>query len=82
VVVTDLVLNLEAPKLPLLFRPAARVAGVLAPGGKAPLYLRALIKGRQARPAAERLLAYKPDFASFAHGRWFHGDAEQKLRNR
>jgi hypothetical protein len=82
VVVTDLVLNLEAPKLPLLFRPAARLAGVLAPGGKAPLYLRALIrfKGRQARPAAERLLAYKPDFAIFTHGRWFHGDAEQKLR--
>jgi hypothetical protein len=82
VVLTDLVLNLEAPKLPLLFRPAARLAGVLAPGGKAPLYLRALIrlKRRQARPAAERLLAYKPNLAIFSHGRWFDRHAEEKLK--
>jgi hypothetical protein len=55
---------------------------VLAPNGKAPLYLRALIKLKrtQARAAAERLLAYQPDLAIFTHGRWFDSDAAEKLR--
>jgi hypothetical protein len=82
VVLTDLILNLEASKLPLALRPAARLAGVLAPDGKAPLYLRALIrvKRAQARQAARRLIAYKPDLAIFTHGRWFDTGAEEKLR--
>jgi hypothetical protein len=81
VVLTDLILNLEASKLPMALRPAARLAGVLAPDGKAPLYLRALIKlkRRQARQAAKRLIAYKPELAIFTHGRWFESGAEQKL---
>jgi hypothetical protein len=82
VVLTDLVLNLEASKLPLALRPAARLAGVLAPDGKAPLYLRALIrlKRTQARQAAQRLIAHKPELAIFTHGRWFESGAEEKLR--
>ena len=79
---TDLILNLEASKLPIASRAAARVAGVLAPDGKAPLYLRALIKLKraQAREAAKRLIAYKPDLTIFTHGRWFESGAEEKLR--
>jgi hypothetical protein len=77
VVLTDLVLNLEAPKLPLLFRPAARLAGVLAPGGKAPLYLRALIrfKGRQARPSAAN------NNFEFARGRYNCSVVLRELRS-
>ena len=79
---TDLVLNLEASKLPPALRPVAGLAGVLAPDGKAPLYLRALIKLKrtQARRAAKRLVAYEPDLTIFAHGRWFDSGAEEKLR--
>jgi hypothetical protein len=82
VVLTDLVLNLEASKLPPALRPVAGLAGVLAPDGKAPLYLRALIKLKrtQARRAAKRLVAYKPDLTIFTHGRWFDSGAEEKLR--
>jgi hypothetical protein len=82
VVLTDLVVNLEASKLPLALRPAARLVGVLAPDGKAPLYLRALIKLKRAQShqAAKRLIAYKPELAIFTHGRWFDSGAEEKLR--
>jgi hypothetical protein len=81
VVLTDLVLNLEPAKLSLPLRAAARLIGVLAPDGKAPIYLRAVIKIKrgQAREAAKRLIECRPQLAIFAHGLWFDSDAEAKL---
>lgn len=81
-VLTDLVQNLEPEKLPLLTRPIARLAGVTAPGGKAPIYLRAIVKlkGREARDAAERLVAFQPERVVFAHGSWFQQDGTARLR--
>jgi hypothetical protein len=81
-ILTDLIVNLERPKLPLVFRPLARLAGVLAPDGKVPIYLRALIKMKrsQAREAAERLIATQPDLVVFTHGQWFDSDAQKRLR--
>ena len=54
---TDLVVNLEAGKLPLHARAFAWATGVLAPDGKAPAYLRFIVKRRaaplpRARPRA------------------------------
>jgi hypothetical protein len=81
-VLTDLVINLEAEKLPLLMRPFARLNGVLAPYGKPPIYLRLVIRARrrEAAEAATRLLALAPERVIFSHGRWFDRDGTAALR--
>ena len=82
-VLTDLVLNLEAGKTPALMRPVAHLLGVVAPGGMPPIYLRALIKLRlrSAAEGARRLLALRPERVIFAHGRWFERDGTAALRH-
>ncbi len=79
---TDLVLNLEAPKVPAVLRPLARQFGMVAPDGMPPPYLRALIKLRReaAARAASRLLDLRPERVIFAHGRWFEEDGTAALR--
>jgi hypothetical protein len=81
-VLTDVIVNLEADKLPLIMRAFARLTGVLAPDGKAPAYVRLLIRmrRREAAAAAERLLAWAPERVIFSHGRWFERDGAALLR--
>ena len=80
-ILTDLVLNLEPERLPLLMRPAARLIGVTAPDGKAPVYLRLVVKrgGRAAARAADALIALQPDRVLITHGAWFQRDATAAL---
>lgn len=80
-ILVDLVQNLEARKLPLPLRPFAAAAGVLAPHGRAPAYLRAVVKlgGEPAREAGRRLVAIRPERVIFAHGRWFDRDGAALL---
>jgi len=79
---TDLVLNLEAPKVPAVLRPVLRLTSSVAPDGMPPPWLRAVIKLRRpaAAAAAERLLALEPERVVFAHGRWFERDGAAALR--
>ncbi|TPG58200.1 DUF4336 domain-containing protein [Roseomonas nepalensis] len=81
-VLTDLVINLEAPKVPLPLRPVTWAFGVLAPDGMPPPYLRAVIRWREreAAGAASRLVALAPVRVIFAHGRWFERDGTARLR--
>jgi glyoxylase-like metal-dependent hydrolase (beta-lactamase superfamily II) len=81
-VLTDLIVNLEGGKLPLPARAFAWITGVLAPDGKAPAYLRVIVKRRTetARKALERLVALGPERVIFAHGRWFERDGAAALR--
>ncbi len=81
-ILTDLVLNLEAPKVPAIVRPVARLFGMVAPDGMPPPYLRALVKLRRqaAAQAASRLLDLRPERVIFAHGRWFEADGTAALR--
>ena len=81
-VLTDIVVNLEPERLPPMMRLFGSLLGVLAPDGKAAIYLRALIKAKrgQAEPVARRLLAWEPERVIFAHGRWFETDATAQLR--
>jgi hypothetical protein len=81
-VLTDLIVNLEPEKLPPLVRPGARLIGVMAPDGKAPLYLRLIILAnrREAAGAAARLVAFNPERVVFSHGRWFDEDGAAALR--
>ncbi len=80
-ILTDLVQNLEPEKLSRAFRPFAALAGVTAPDGRAPVYLRAIVRasGEPARAAAHRLVALKPDRVVMAHGRWLGADAAERL---
>lgn len=80
---TDLVINLEGDLLPAFARPLARLLGIVAPDGKAPLYLRLLLrlKHRDTLRAARRLVAFAPDRVIFAHGQWFDRDATAELRH-
>ncbi|MFD2816334.1 hypothetical protein ACFSYD_21090 [Paracoccus aerius] len=80
-ILVDLVLNLERHKLPIPVRPFAAAAGILAPDGRAPAYLRAIVKlaGQQAREEGRRLIATRPDRVIFAHGRWFDQNATASL---
>lgn len=79
---TDLIINLEADLLPVLIRPLARVLGIVAPDGKAPLYLRLLLRTnrREVADAARRLVAFEPKRVIFTHGQWFQRDATDELR--
>lgn len=81
-ILTDLVLNLEPEKLPRAMRPAARLIGVTAPDGRAPVYLRLVVKmrGRDASRAASALIALQPERVVFSHGAWFDHDATLALR--
>lgn len=81
-VLTDLVINLESPKVPLPVRPVAWAFGVLSPDGMPPPYLRAIVRQRQAEAAraASRLVALAPERVIFAHGRWFERDGTAHLR--
>lgn len=81
-ILVDLVQNFEPEKLPLPLRPLARISGIMSPEGKAPVYLRAVVKmgGRKARAAGRELVATQPRQVIFAHGRWFDRDAADRLR--
>jgi hypothetical protein len=79
---TDLVLNLENDRLPVLARPLAHLLGIVAPRGKAPIYVRLLLRAnqREVMQAAARLIAFQPKRVIFSHGGWFEDDATEKLR--
>lgn len=81
-ILTDLVVNLEPERLPFATRMFARITGTLAPDGRAPAYLRLIVRGRRkdAAQAMERLLALAPERVIFAHGRWFEHDGATALR--
>ncbi len=80
-VLTDLVLNLEPARLPWLMRPFARLVGATGPIGRAPIYLRAVVRGggKAARAAGARLVQLQPQRVVFSHGRMFEGDAAASL---
>jgi Domain of unknown function (DUF4336) len=83
-ILTDLIANLEAEKLPLATRLFARANGMLSPDGRAPLYLRAAVlmrRGEAARALAP-LLDRQPERVVFAHGSWFaQGGAARARRS-
>lgn len=81
-VLVDLIQNLETEKLPPSLRLPARFAGVTAPHGRAPIYLRAIVKakGHDAKTAGRSLAALEPDRVIFSHGAWFQQDGATRLR--
>lgn len=82
-ILTDTLQNLDAARLPLRMRLFAHLTGTLAPHGRAPLYLRLAMRARHWRAAnratAERVIAWAPRRAIFAHGAWYERDAATRL---
>ncbi|MDF2972150.1 MAG: hypothetical protein K0R61_2600 [Microvirga sp.] len=80
-ILTDLIQNLEPEKLSLGTRLFARLTGVDAPNGKAPAYLRFVVRLRQkeAKQAVSQLIAWNPERVVFSHGRWFDRDGTASL---
>jgi hypothetical protein len=81
-IMTDLVQNLETQRLPVGTRIFARLNGVAAPHGRAPIYLRLVVKvnKREAARAAARLVEWQPERVIFSHGRWFDRDGTTALK--
>jgi hypothetical protein len=81
-VLTDLVVNVEPDKLPLLEAIGAKLVGASAPHGKAPIYARMAIlaKRDEASTAARKLVDLQPERVIFAHGKWFEADGTRRLR--
>jgi hypothetical protein len=82
-VLTDLIENLEAERLPFWLRTLVRLGGVAHPDGKAPPHVRATFTDRKAlRESVERLLAWGPERVILAHGRWIEANGTEELRRR
>lgn len=81
-VLTDLVQNIPPKTLPPATRFLARLLGITAPDGMAPLYLRLSLRfgGRAPKLAAARMIAMAPERVVFAHGDWFNDRATERLR--
>lgn len=81
-ILTDLIENFEADKLPRWFRLAARLAGVLHPDGKMPIDMRLSFLGGygRLRAAIEHMIAWAPRRIIVAHGRLIDGDAVSELQ--
>ncbi|MBW7969581.1 SDR family oxidoreductase [Bradyrhizobium sp. BR 10289] len=81
-ILTDLVQNLDSRHLPVSNQAAVSLLGNARPDGKAPIYLRLLLRlgGRSVQAAAERLVSLKPERVIFAHGDWFDSAATKQLR--
>ena len=81
-ILTDLIENFEAKKIPLWFRPLAWMAGILDPDGKAPIDMRMTFSGGKdaLRKSLKRILAWKPEKIIVSHGRWYRHDGVAELR--
>ena len=81
-ILTDIIQNLEADKLPLGTRLFATLTGVRAPNGTAPAYLRLALRMRrqEAEAAIRRIIAWSPERVIFTHGRWFERDGARELK--
>ncbi|KKJ78414.1 hypothetical protein WH95_03770 [Kiloniella litopenaei] len=81
-VLTDLIENFEAQKLPWYFAFLCKLAGNLSPDGKAPIDMRLAFSGgrSQAREAIAHMISWKPEKIILAHGKWYdkNGTAELK----
>jgi Domain of unknown function (DUF4336) len=79
---TDLMLNLEPAKMPLLLRPLAKALGLAGSGGQPARYVRFAVsrKREEAVQAVSRMIAWEPDRVIFSHGRWFPRDGTAALR--
>lgn len=79
-ILTDLIENFEAAKLPRWLRWMGRLGGVMNPDGKTPLDWRITFHKAESRISLARILAWRPQRVILAHGRCYMQDAHVELR--
>jgi len=81
-ILTDLIENFEAGKLPFWMRPFARLGGIVAPKGGMPRDMRATFRKNHdlLRSAIDRMIAWAPERVILAHGKWFESGGTEALR--
>lgn len=81
VLMTDLVQNFEARKLPWVLRPLGWLLGNTSPASKAPAHLRAVVRlATGAAAAARRVVAWRPERILMTHGTPITTGATERLR--
>lgn len=79
-ILTDLIENFEAAKLPWHLRLVTRVAGNQHPDGSMPRDLRLAFDKEALAGSVRRMIAWGPERILLAHGRWYRGQAVAELR--
>jgi hypothetical protein len=79
-ILTDLIENFEAGKLPWHLRLVTRVAGNQHPDGSMPRDLRVTYDKAALAAAVRRMIGWAPERILIAHGRWYRGRAVAELR--
>jgi len=79
-ILTDLIENFEAHKLPLLMRTLARLGGARHPDGQTPRDMRLTLSRAEMRRAAETMIGWNPERVVIAHGRWYAENGAAELR--
>jgi hypothetical protein len=83
VILTDLIENFEPQRIrPPLLRLLTKMVGAADPDGKAPYDMQWSFwpRRREVRNAVQRMIAWGPERAVIAHGRWYEHDAVNELR--
>jgi len=81
-ILTDLIENFEAKKLPWWMRPLAWMAGILHPDGKQPLDMRLTFRAGRAEFARDiqLMIDWAPERVIIAHGKWFERNGVAELK--
>jgi hypothetical protein len=81
-ILTDLIENMHADKMPRWLRPLARLGGVVAPNGKMPFDMwLSFSRGRdKLARALQQMLDWNPKTVVLAHGDILHENVPQRLR--
>lgn len=81
-ILTDLIENFEADKLPFWFKWLAKAAGILDPNGKQPRDMQiSFWNGKQQlRHAVNQMISWQPKKIILAHGRWYQQNAVAELK--
>jgi hypothetical protein len=82
-VLSDVIMNFELDRLSEPQRTLVKVAGVCAPQGKSPAFMRLfafLPRKREVRAAVEAILSWQPERIVISHGRCFDSEATRELR--
>jgi hypothetical protein len=79
-ILTDLIENFEAARLPWHLRIVTRVAGNQHPDGSMPRDLRLTYDKEALAGAVRRMIDWNPARIVVAHGRWYRGRAVEELR--
>ncbi len=81
-ILTDLIENFEAAKLPWYLRVLTRIGRIQDPDGQMPIDMRQTFRrGRaQLRQDIERMIEWGPQQVILAHGRWYDKDGVAELK--